>query len=98
MPSTLENQSSAKHSTAILTLTERNTVELSKLFTPEFLEFTEQLSNICNWTYKYRETVPYSNDNIQKQLLYLEGALGDAVNAISEIMAIEFLENIYYKN
>jgi hypothetical protein len=98
MTGTMKNQSGAKYSNSTLTPTGAKTVSTSTLFHSEYTEFTEQLGIMNKWFLDFRETVNPNDDHILDALFHIEGALGDAVHNIGELVSIEFRENIYYKN
>jgi len=73
-------------------------VQLSELFQPEFFEFTKQLKAINKWFYDYRKTVNQADDHIVERLIEIDNNLSDVVNNIADLVAIEFKENVYYKD
>ena len=95
MPKNNENASNANNSSVQARLVHETG---TPLFSPEYIEFAEQLFEMCKWFLAYRDTVNPNDDYTLQVLLKIESALGDAAYNIGELVAIEFRDNTYYKD
>jgi hypothetical protein len=65
-------------------------------YNPELENITRKIAEISNWFTDYRKKVKPSDDHIIERIVGIENSLDEAVHEISELVAIEFKENVYY--
>ena len=68
----------------------------NEVFTPEFIAHARDLNRIKTWFMDYLERNPDLVDNITHDVLKIEACLNSAAYHISELVAIEFNQNVYY--
>jgi hypothetical protein len=69
-----------------------------QLFTPEFIAHARDLRRIKAWFLNYLEKNPHMEDNITHDVLKIESCLNKAAYHISELVAMEFNENVFYED
>jgi hypothetical protein len=62
----------------------------------EFIEFTKQLRVMNEWFLQYREKVNPGDDHILERLSEIESHLSETALNISDLVAIEFQEMLFY--
>lgn len=96
MPKSNENAgmpNNSKHN-----CTSIGTKSVSELFHPELVEFVEQLRDMRKWFEAYFDNTGDGCEHIIKCLSEIENALISASFHIADLVAIEFQENVFYKD
>ena len=63
----------------------------------ELKEMTAMLSEVTQFFTEYGRKVSKRDEHITQRLTLIDNHLNSAANEISEIVGIEFMENVFYK-
>ncbi|MDR0864969.1 MAG: hypothetical protein LBO74_08565 [Candidatus Symbiothrix sp.] len=94
MPKNNEIASKANNSNRTSTSTGTKSVELSKIFRPEYLEFTNQLAIIGKWFVDKQDSE--TDDYLQERYANIENHLSQVAYEIGLLVSSDFKENVYY--
>jgi len=92
-----ESQLPEKHSTRQSTPTGATSDEICSLFRPEYIEYVRQLADMENWFYNQMLFVPKNQEGLLGAYGEIVDAFGDIVHNISELVAYEFKDNLFFK-
>lgn len=66
-------------------------------YNPELREMVEKLKQVNQFFIEYSEKVSRKDEHITDRLRLIDDHLNSAAVEISEIVGIEFMENVFYK-